>query len=72
MMEGGKKTFKKKNIEHIFGKDQIKKNIGHISGKVNEGDKIKKKFDLFKKKLIRATKKQAKKTEPEFFFYLTK
>ena len=38
MREGGKKTFKKKNIEHILGQvndgDQIKKNIGHISGKV--------------------------------------
>ena len=48
MREGGKKTFKKKHIEPIFGKgiegDQIKKNIGHISGKVNEGDGIKKTF----------------------------
>ena len=44
MREGGKKkTIKKKNLKHIFG------NIGHISGKVNEGDKMKKNFDLFKK-----------------------
>ena len=53
MREGGKKTFRKKNIEPIFGKgnegDQIKKNTGHISGKVNEGDGIKKPFDLFEK-----------------------
>ena len=42
MREGGKKTFKKQNIEPIFGKvnegDEMKKNIGQISGKVNEGD----------------------------------
>ena len=42
MREGSKKTFKKQNIEPIFGKgnegDEMKKNIGHISGKVNEGD----------------------------------
>ena len=54
--------FKKK---HIFGKVnegyQIKKNIGHISGKVNEGDKIKQTFDLFKKKIMTATKKTSKK-----------
>ena len=41
-----KKTFKKKNIQPIFGKvdegDQNKKNIGQISGKVNEGYEIKK------------------------------
>ena len=43
MKEGGKKTFKKKNIELIFGK-------------VNEGDEIKKTLDIFLKKLMRATK----------------
>ena len=77
MREGGKKTFKKKNIEHILGQvndgDQIKKNIGHISGKVNEGDEIKKTFDLFKKKLIRATKKTSKKKNSrKNIFYLAK
>ena len=55
MREGGKKKIKKKNI------DQIKKNIGHISGKVNVGNKIKKTFDLFKKKLMRTMKKTSKK-----------
>ena len=44
MRVGGKKTFKKKNIEPIFGKvnegDQIK-NSGKFSGKVNEDDQIK-------------------------------
>ena len=52
MKEGGKKTFKKKNIEHILGKQwgrPNKKNIGHISGKVNEGDKIKKNWPIKKK-----------------------
>ena len=43
MREGGKKIFKKKNIQPIFGKvnegDHIKK-IEQISGKVNEGDQI--------------------------------
>ena len=43
MRAGGKKTFKKKNIEHIFGK-------------VNEGNKIKKTLDIFLEKLMRATK----------------
>ena len=43
MREGGKKTFKKKNIQPIFGK-------------VNEGDEIKKTLDNFLQKLIRATK----------------
>ena len=43
MREGGKKTFKKKNIEPIFGK-------------VNEGDQIKKTLDFFLEKLVRATK----------------
>ena len=63
MREGEKKTFKKKNIKHILG------NIGHISGKVNEGDKIKKTFDLFKIKLIRTTKNTTKKkTKPEKYF----
>ena len=32
-----------------------------MSRKVNEGDKMKTTFDLFEKKLMRATKKQAKK-----------
>ena len=36
MREGGKKTFKKKNIEPIFGK-------------VNEGDEIITTYDHFKK-----------------------
>ena len=43
MREGEKKTFKKKNIEPIFGK-------------VNEGDQIKKTLDIFLEKLMRATK----------------
>ena len=43
MREGGKKTFKKKNIEPIFGKG-------------NERDEIKKTFDKFLEKLIKATK----------------
>ena len=56
MREGGKKTFKKENIEPIFGK-------------VNEGDQIKNIFDIFQKKLIRATKKQAKqKIAAKIFF----
>ena len=38
-----KKTFKKKNIEPVFGK-------------VNEGDEIKKTVDKFLEKLMRATK----------------
>ena len=38
----------------------LKKNIGQISGKVNEGDEIKKKFDQFRKKIIdKQTSKQA-------------
>ena len=41
MREGGKKTFKKKNIDPIFGKgyegDQIKKTLTFLK-KVNEGD----------------------------------
>ena len=74
MREGGKKTFKKKNIEPIFGK-------------VNEGDEIKKTLDIFLKKLMRATKskklltfkkkvnegdekKQAKKHSWKNIFYL--
>ena len=44
----------------------VKKNnqekIAQISRKVNEGEEIKKTVDLFDKKLMRATKKQAKKT----------
>ena len=43
MREGKKKTFKKKNIEHIFGK-------------VNEGDQIKKTLVIFLEKLMTATK----------------
>ena len=43
MREGGEKTFKKKNIEHIFGK-------------VIEGDQIKKTLDIFLEKLLRAMK----------------
>ena len=39
-----RKTFKRKNIEPIFGKvnegNQIKKNNGQIARKVNESDKI--------------------------------
>ena len=42
MREGGKKTFKKKNIEPILGK-------------VIEGAQIKKSFDKFLEKLMRAT-----------------
>ena len=42
MREGGKKKYKK-NIEPIFGKG-------------NEGDKIRKTFDKFLEKLMRATK----------------
>ena len=57
MREGGKKTFKKKKHWTYFG------NIGYISGKVNEGDKIKKTFDLFKKKLMRTTKNKQNKTQ---------
>ena len=48
--EGEKKTFRKKNIEPIFGKVNEatkEKNIGQISRKVNEGGQIKKIFDLF-------------------------
>ena len=56
MREGEKKTFKKKTIEPIFGK-------------VNEGDEIKKTFDLFKKKLMRATKKTSKKKHSWIFFF---
>ena len=67
MRESGKKKhLGKKNIEPIFEKvnegDQIKK---HFSGKVNEGDEIKKTFDLFKKKLMRATDKTSKKNIAE-------
>ena len=48
MREGGKKNIQEKtNIQPIFGKEKLmrasKKNIGQISGKVNEGDEIKKK-----------------------------
>ena len=55
--EGGrwKKTFKKKNIEPIFGKvdegDEIKKNIGQISWKVIEGAKVEKKKLIYLKKV---------------------
>ena len=41
----------KKNIKPILGKliraTILKKNIGRIFGKVSEGDKIKKTFDIF-------------------------
>ena len=47
MREGGKKKNKKKNIKLIFLK-------------VNEGDKIKKTFDLIEKMLMRKTKKNKK------------
>ena len=43
MREGGEKTFKKKNIGPIFKK-------------VNQGAQIKKTFDNFLEKLMRATK----------------
>ena len=56
MRESGKKNLRKKKHWTYFG------NIGHISGKVNEGDKIKKTFDLFKKKVNADNEKQAKKT----------
>ena len=46
------------------------KKHGHISGKVIEGEEIKKKIDLFKKKLIGVTKK--KKHSWENIFYLSK
>ena len=45
MREGEKKHLRKENIVYIFGKGNEgaqKKNIGHISGKVYEGDEIKK------------------------------
>ena len=45
MREGGKNTFKKKNIQPIFGK-------------VNMSDKIKKTLDKFLEKLMRATNKK--------------
>ena len=50
MSEGRQEAFKKKNTEPIFGRvknegDKMrKKNIGQLSGKVNEGSIIKKKF----------------------------
>ena len=51
MREAGKKTFRKKNIQPIFGKvnegDQIKKTLDKFPEKNNEGDEIKKTFDLF-------------------------
>ena len=43
MRKGGKKHLGKKNIEPIFGK-------------VNEGAQMKKTFDKFLKKLMKATK----------------
>ena len=46
--EGGKKHLRKKNFEPDFGK-------------VNEGDEIKQTFDLFLKKIMRATKKNKQK-----------
>ena len=49
-----RKTFQKKNIELIFGK-------------VNEGDEIKKTFDLFDKKIM-----EAKKNSWKNVFYLMK
>ena len=56
----------KKNSEPIFGKviggPPNKKNNGHISGKNNEGDKIKKLLTYLKKILMRATKNKQKNT----------
>ena len=49
----------------------MKKNIGHIFVKVNEVGKIKKTFDLFKKKLMRATiKKTSQKNIAEKIFFI--
>ena len=48
MREGGKKkTFRKRQAFNLFSEKEklmraTKKNIGQISGKVNEGDEIKK------------------------------
>ena len=72
MREGEKKTFTKKKVETIFGKsnegDEIKKNIGQIYRKGNEGRRNKRTFDLLEKKVMRATKKQAKKIAGKMFF----
>ena len=52
MREGGKKTFRKKNISPIFGKvnegDQINKTVDKFSGKVNLDDEINFVFTYFK------------------------
>ena len=61
MREGGKK-----NIKHIFG------NIGHISGKVNEGDKIKKNCPISKKVNEDDEKNKQKENIAGKFFYLSK
>ena len=56
-IEGGrKKTFRIKNNEPLSGRET------HVTNfwKVNEGDEIKTNFDLFLKKLMRATKKSSK------------
>ena len=55
-----RKTFKKKNIEPIYGKcnegNQIKKNNGQFARKLNEGDKIYKKLTYLKKIMGRREK----------------
>ena len=74
MREGKKKTVTKKKVETIFGKgkegDEIKKNIGQIYRKGNEGRRNKITFDLFEKKVMRATKKTSKKNCWKNVFYL--
>ena len=61
-----KKILRKKNIEPIFGK--LEKNIGHISGKGNEGDKIKKNWTILKKGNEGDEKNKQKKNTAGFFF----
>ena len=65
MREGAKKNIQEKKPLNLFLEKLMrvknKKNIRQISGKANEGDKMKKIFDLFEKKLLKATEKNNKK-----------
>ena len=66
MREGGKKIiFEKKNIEPIFGKDEIKKTLEKISRKA-------KKLLTYLKKLKRETKKTSKKNIAVKIFFISR
>ena len=65
------KQLKRKTLEKLRRATKLKKNIGQISRKVKEGDEIKKTFDLFDKKLMRATKKTSKKNIAGKMFFIS-